>query len=210
HLVDIDRLAGHVVDAHVDLTLEPEFRADGGDGDAVLTRTGLGNDPLLSHPAGQQDLPQGVVDLVRAGVAQVLALEPDLGAAGLVGEAIGPIDRRRPSAEGPREVLELTRKRLILVGGVERGRQLLDGGHQGFRDVLPAVAAKAAALIRRDLAHDRSASRTAATKARSFAGSLRPGSASTPLQTSTAQGWSSRTAPSTLSGVSPPDTTTGY
>ena len=53
HLVDIDRLACHVVDAHEDLTLEPEFRAHGGDRDAVLTRTGLGNDPLLSHPAGE-------------------------------------------------------------------------------------------------------------------------------------------------------------
>src|SRR2546423_9984323 len=57
--------------------------------------------------------------------------------------------------------------------------------------------------------HDSLAPRTAATKARNLAWSLRPGSASTPLQTSTAQGCSARTAPSTLAGVSPPETTTG-
>jgi hypothetical protein len=49
----------------------------GGRGDAVLARAGLGDDAGLAHALGQQDLAEAVVDLVRAGVVQVLALEVD-------------------------------------------------------------------------------------------------------------------------------------
>ncbi len=74
-------------------------------------------------------------------------------------------------------------KRRILLRGVEGGGQLLDGGHQGFRDVLPAVSTEAPALIRTadqflppplrgrvgvGGLHHRSASRTASTKARNL------------------------------------------
>jgi hypothetical protein len=42
---------------------------------------GLGDDALLAHALGQQDLAEHVVDLVRAGVVELLALEIDLRAA---------------------------------------------------------------------------------------------------------------------------------
>jgi hypothetical protein len=54
---------------------------------------GLGDDPRLAHALGQQRLADRVVDLVRAGVVEVLALEPDL-AAGLRAEALGQVQRR--------------------------------------------------------------------------------------------------------------------
>jgi hypothetical protein len=50
-------------------------------GDAVLAGAGLGDDALLAHAPGQQDLAEHVVDLVRAGVVELVALEIDLGAA---------------------------------------------------------------------------------------------------------------------------------
>ena len=62
----------------------PEQRADGGRGDAVLARAGLGDDALLAHALGKQALAERVVDLVRAGVQQVFALEVDFGAAELL------------------------------------------------------------------------------------------------------------------------------
>jgi hypothetical protein len=34
------------------------------------------NKPLLSHALGKQALPQGIVDLVSAGVQKILSLEP--------------------------------------------------------------------------------------------------------------------------------------
>jgi hypothetical protein len=67
----------HIVSAHVDVTLEPEQCADRGGGDAVLTRTGFGDDAPFAHPLGEERLPERIVDLVGSGVGEVLALEKD-------------------------------------------------------------------------------------------------------------------------------------
>lgn len=47
----------------------------------MLARAGFGDDALLAHALCQQALPKGVVDLVRAQMVEVFALEPDLRAA---------------------------------------------------------------------------------------------------------------------------------
>ncbi len=75
HAEDVQPLPPHVLLAHVDHALHAEQGADGRGGDAVLAGAGLGDDALLAHPAGEQHLPEAVVDLVRAGVQQVLALQ---------------------------------------------------------------------------------------------------------------------------------------
>ena len=69
--LDVDR-------AHIDDALEAEFRAQRRGRDAVHAGAGLGDHARLAHAAGQQDLPEHVVHLVRAGVIEVLALEIDL------------------------------------------------------------------------------------------------------------------------------------
>ena len=90
HPGDVERLPAGVLLAHVDDALEAEQRRGGGGGDAVLAGAGLGDDPGLAHPLGQQRLAEHVVDLVRAGVVEVLALEQDPRAAGVLGEAAAP------------------------------------------------------------------------------------------------------------------------
>ena len=75
HPLDVGRLAAHVLGAHEDDAFEPEARARGRRRDAVLAGAGLGDDPRLAEPPGEHDLAERVVDLVRAGVVQVLALE---------------------------------------------------------------------------------------------------------------------------------------
>ena len=99
HAVDVEPLAAHVLAAHVDDAGEAERRRGGGGGHAVLAGAGLGDHPLLAHQPGEQALAEGVVDLVRAGVEQVLALEEDAGAAQLLGQALGEVERRRPAGE---------------------------------------------------------------------------------------------------------------
>ena len=60
----------------------------------MLPGARLGDDPLLRHAQAQQHLAQRVVDLVRARVVEVLALEPDLRLAAVVlGEALGEVER---------------------------------------------------------------------------------------------------------------------
>ncbi len=96
HAKDVERLTADVLCAHVDDALQPQLGADRRRGDAVLARAGLGDDAPLAHALREQALPQRVVDLVRAGVGQILALEVDTRADPLR-EPLGEVERRGPA-----------------------------------------------------------------------------------------------------------------
>jgi len=147
HAEDVQRLARHVFGAHVDDALEAEQRAGGGAGHAVLSRAGLGHDALLAHAHREQRLPEGVVDLVRAGVRQIFTLEEDARAAAALAQPPRVPERRRPSdvlREQPRQLgdktLLLSRAQVLLF-------ERLNGGHERLRDEAPAVGAVVAADI---------------------------------------------------------------
>jgi hypothetical protein len=61
----------------------PNRAADRRRRDAVHAGAGLRDHALLAHVRASSAWPDGVVDLVRAGVVQVLALEVDLRAASI-------------------------------------------------------------------------------------------------------------------------------
>jgi hypothetical protein len=61
----------------------------------MLAGAGFGDDPGLAHAFGKQDLADAIVDLVRAGVIELVALEVDLRAAEMLGQPLGKIHRRR-------------------------------------------------------------------------------------------------------------------
>ena len=91
HAEDVGLLPLDVGRAHIDDAGQVEERAGRGGGDAVLAGAGLGDDAALAHAPRQQDLAEHVVDLVRAGVVELLALEVDLGAAEMAGQPLGEI-----------------------------------------------------------------------------------------------------------------------
>ena len=93
HAIDVERLALAIHFAHVNDAFEAEHGGDGGGGDAVLARAGFGDDARLAHAPGHEDLAHGVVDFVRAGVEQVLALEINFRAAQFARQALGKIQR---------------------------------------------------------------------------------------------------------------------
>ena len=114
----------------------------------MLAGTGLSDDALLAHACGQQCTADGVVDLVRTGVVQVLALEQDLRAADVIAQALGVIDRARP-AHVVRQVAVIGRtERGVLAGLVIGLGQFLQRADQGFGDEAAAVAAEVALGIR--------------------------------------------------------------
>jgi hypothetical protein len=99
HPLDVRVLPAHVLLAHVDDAVEPQQGGRGRCRDAVLAGAGLGDHPLLLHRSRQQRLAEGVVDLVRAGVQQILALEKDARAAQLLRQAVGEGERRGAADE---------------------------------------------------------------------------------------------------------------
>ncbi len=114
HAEHIGLLPLDVLRAHVDHAGQAEARGDGGGGDAVLAGAGLGDDPRLAHADREQDLADAIVDLVRAGVVELVALELDLRAHALgrtlaerFGQPLGVIERAGAADIMLEQILEL-------------------------------------------------------------------------------------------------------
>ena len=114
----------------------------------MLAGSGLGDDPGLAHAAGQQDLADTVVDLVRAGVVQVLALEIDLRPAEMVGQALGEIERRGSAHIMGQQAIQLGLEGGVFLGGQIGGLQVQHQRHQGFGHIAAAELAEPAVGVR--------------------------------------------------------------
>src|SRR5713101_4434344 len=217
HARDVGRLPLDVLGAHVDDALEAEQRAHGRGRHAVLPRAGLRDDALLAHPAREQRLSERVVQLVRAGVEQVLPLEQEARADAQRLREPGCVGQR----SGPSRVVLQERRQLFPVRrvGARRppgGLELVQRRDERLGHEAPAVGAEAAARIgelarlageeRQHALHSisRAAARAAATKSRTRPGSLKPSGPSIPEATSTPSGRAARMACATFSGASPP------
>src|SRR4029079_8061111 len=106
---------------------------------AVLTRSGLRDDALLAHALREQSLAETVVDLVSAGMIQVLALEINLRTAPGLRQTRREIQRRRPARVVVKEIVQIRMKRRIALR-FEVGRlEFLQRMHEGFWNELPTV-----------------------------------------------------------------------
>ncbi len=147
HALHVGLLALDVGGAHVDHAGHAQPRRHRGDGNAVHAGAGLGDQPAAAHAARQQRLPQRVVDLVRAGVIEILALQVELRAAEVFGQALGEVERR-----GATDIVTAQLVQPCLKGGVGPrlvvgGLDLADQRHQRFRDIAPAIASSCLAPI---------------------------------------------------------------
>ncbi len=147
HAEDIGLLPLDVGGAHIDDAGQVEERAGGRRRHPVLAGAGLGDDPALAHPPRQQDLAQHVVDLVRAGMVELVALQIELGAAEMPGQPLGEIERARPPDIMFEVIVELGLKARVVLGLVIGGLDRQDQRHQGLGDKAPAIDAEMAALV---------------------------------------------------------------
>ena len=147
HAVDVEFLPLTIQFAHVNDALQPEHGRDGGGGDAMLACAGFGNDAALAHAPGQQDLSEGVVDLVRARVEQVFSLEINLRPAQLTGEALRQVERRRPPAELPQVIRQLPLKFGVALRLDILLLQLLQRMHQCLGNKPAAIRAEPASGV---------------------------------------------------------------
>ena len=102
----------------------------------------LGDEALLAHALREQGLADGVVDLVRAGVVEVLALEDDRRAAEVRREALADRDRGLASDIVVEDLLELLLEGRVLLRVLVRGRELLQRSHERLGHVLAAIDAE--------------------------------------------------------------------
>src|SRR5260370_41352030 len=97
HARNIQRLALHVDLADVDYAFAAETRCHGRGGHAVLTRAGLSDDAPLTHALREQNLAERVVDLMRAGMQQILSLEINFSSAHVLLQSLLQLDRAHPT-----------------------------------------------------------------------------------------------------------------
>jgi len=142
HLGDVGVFLLDVHLAHVDLAGDADQRAGGGQSDTMLAGTGLGDHLGLAHELGQQCLAQAMIDLVRAGVVQVFALQVNLRTTELLGQPPRMEDRARPAhivgEQCGQFLLEILALADFLVGQVDVVHGLLEVR----RDQLAAVGAE--------------------------------------------------------------------
>ena len=154
HARDVERLPLHVHRAHVDDAFAAEARRHRGRGDAVLARAGLGDDALLAHAPREQNLAERVVDLVRAGVEQVLALEIDFRAAEFLGQAFGEVERRGPSGEVLQQRGEFRLERGVAAGAFVFVGEVAQRSHERLGHEHAAVGAEVAVGVGEGLHED--------------------------------------------------------
>ena len=155
HAEDIRLLPLDIDRAHIDDAFEAEARAGGGRRDAMLAGAGLGDDARLAHAPREQDLAEHIVDLVRAGVVQLLALEIDframLGVGGLaaqiVGQPLGEIERARTPDIIGEKIVEFGVKRRVLLRRLVMALEIEDQRHQRLGDETSAENAEMPALV---------------------------------------------------------------
>jgi hypothetical protein len=132
HAGNVEGLAFHVDCAHIDGAVHAEAGADGGGGDAVLAGTGFGDDAGFAEALGEEDLADGVVDLMRSGVEEVLALEVDFGATEFFGPAFGEVEGGGPTAVVVEEVVEFGLEGGVGFGCFVGSAELIEWAHEGF------------------------------------------------------------------------------
>ena len=147
HAEHVRRLPLDVGRAHVDDAGQAEARGDRRRRDAMLAGAGFGDDARLAHLLRQQDLAEAVVDLVRAGVVQLVALEVDLRAAELFRQPLGEIERARPAGIVRVEVFELRLEAGIGARRLPGFLQLEDQRHQRFGNESTAENAETALFV---------------------------------------------------------------
>ena len=158
HPEHVRRLAPDVLLAHEHDARQAEQRARGRGRDAVLAGAGLGDDPRLAEPPGEQRLAERVVDLVGPGVGEVLALEVEAdrgdrrapraplarrraASTRASAQAVGAVQRRRPAGVPREQVVELGPEAGVVAERVVGRLELLERRHERLGHVATAEVA---------------------------------------------------------------------
>jgi len=141
HAEHVQLLAPHVFFTHVDHALQTESGADRRRRDTVLARSSLGNDSALPHSQCEERLADRIVDLVRAGVVQVLALQEHTGP-DQVGQPGRTAQRRWTTDICMKQIVELSDEGCVRHSRCEGCFELVERRNERLRDIAPAIGAE--------------------------------------------------------------------
>ena len=142
HAVHVERLTLGVLHAHEHHALHAHESGSGRGRYTVLTGAGFRDQTGLAHLFRQQCLTEHVVDLMGAGVVQILALEVDLCTAEVICHVLRKVQARRTACVVVQQLGQLCVECRIVLIVVVGFLQLDNRVHQRFRHVLTAVYAK--------------------------------------------------------------------
>ena len=142
HTVHVERLPLGVLHAHEHHALHAHQGCGRRSRNAVLTGAGFRDQTGLAHLFRQQRLTEHVVDLMGAGVVQILAFEVDLRTAEVAGHMLRKVQARRTACVVVQQLGQLCVECRIVLIVVVGFFQLDDRVHQRFRHILAAVYAK--------------------------------------------------------------------
>ena len=114
----------------------------------MLAGAGFRDDARFAHALRQHDLSQHRIDLMRAGMVQLITLEIDFRTAELVRQAFGKPKRARPTHIMGQQPAPFIHKGRVALRFLIGFFNLEDQRHQGFGDETPAIRAEAATGIR--------------------------------------------------------------
>ena len=113
----------------------------------MLAGTGLCDDAFLAHKLGEQRLSEGIVDLMRTGMQQVLTLEEYLRPPIMFCQFFRIVKIGWPTGIFLKQALELCLKFRIIFFFFLSGFQFVKCRHDDFRNILSAILAKSAFCI---------------------------------------------------------------
>ena len=134
--------------AHVNVTFQSEIGCGCCHRNTVLTGTGLCDHFLLAHVLGKQHFAHAVIQLVRAGMVQILTLHIKLHAANGCGQTLQVRNRRGTALELLADAAQLRNKFPGLADGVIRLGDLVHGFLQFVADIRATIGTKIAFLVR--------------------------------------------------------------
>jgi hypothetical protein len=114
----------------------------------LLARARFRDDSMFAHAYREKRLPQRVVDLVRAGMREVFALEINLRPAEMLTEPLRVGNRRRATRICSLQIGELCSKGGIIQRRIKRLDQFVQRRDQSLRHKPPAIFTIVAARIR--------------------------------------------------------------
>ncbi len=113
----------------------------------MLAGAGFGDHPRFTHPQRQQSLAQRVIDLVRTGMVQILAFEPNSSAANRFGQPASVIKRAGATDKGFQQTVEFAGKLGVVLRFVVFPGKLIQSPRQGLRYETTTKTAESPAII---------------------------------------------------------------